>query len=119
LARSRASRRVSGGTAIEQAREEGNPEHGPAAVDEQAAEAELGLGSTVAVILLVVVCALLVVLPAAIALQAPSVPVGWLAAGGGGFIGVILSLKLAAGAWGVAAHLWSVYPGRVVTVNAN
>ena len=113
------SRRVSGGTAIEQAGEEGDLEHGPAAVDEQEAEAELGLGSTLAVILLVVVCALLVVLPAAIALQAPSVPVGWLAAGAGGFVGVIFSLKLAAAAWGMAAQLWSVYPARVITENGN
>jgi hypothetical protein len=94
-------------------------EHRPAAVDEQAAGAELGLGSTVAMILLVVVSALLAVLPAAVALQAPAVPVGWLAAGAGGFVGVIFSLKLVAGALGMAAQLRSAYPSRVVTENAN
>jgi hypothetical protein len=113
------SRSVSGGTAIEQAGGEGDLEHRPAAVDEQEAEAEPGLGSTVAMILLIVASVLLAVLPAAIALQAPSVPAGWVAAGVGGCVGVILSFKLAAGAWGVAAHLWSAYPARVVTVSAN
>ena len=94
-------------------------EHGPAAVDDQEAEAELGLGSTVAMILLVVVGALLAVLPAAVALRVSALAVGWLAAGVGGFVGAIFTLKLAAGAWGVAAHVWSAYPARVVTGNAN
>ena len=70
-------------------------------------------------ILLVIVCALLAVVPAAVALQAPALPVRWLAAGAGGFVGVIFSLKLAAGAWGMAAQLSSAYPSRVITENAN
>jgi len=91
----------------------------PAAVDVQESEAEPGLGSTAAVILVVVVGALLAVLPAAVVLQAPTVPVGWVAAGVGGLVGVTFSLKLAAGAWGVVAYMWSAYPARVVTQNAN
>jgi hypothetical protein len=94
-------------------------EHRPAADDEQEAELEPGFGSAAAMILVIVVGALLAVLPAAIALQAPSVPVEWLAASLGGFVGVTFSFKLAAGAWGVVAHLWSMYPARVVTENAN
>lgn len=91
-------------------------EHRPAAVDEQEAEPEeLGLGSAVAMILVAVVCVLLAVLPVAVALQAPALPVGWLAAGLGSFVWVIFSLKLVTGAWGVAAQLWSAYPARVVT----
>ena len=90
-------------------------ENRPAGVDEQEAEPEeLGLGSAVAMILVAVVCLLLAVLPGAVALQAPSLPVGWVAPGVGSLVGVIFSLKLVAGALGVAAHLWSAYPARVV-----
>jgi hypothetical protein len=113
------SRRVSGGTAIEQAGGESNVKLRSAAVEVQETEAEPGLGSTAAMILVVVVCALLAMLPAAVALQAPTVPVGWVAAGVSGLVGVTFSLKLAAGAWGVVAHLWSAYPARVVTEYAN
>ncbi|HEV1991929.1 MAG TPA: hypothetical protein VGR34_03580 [Candidatus Dormibacteraeota bacterium] len=95
-------------------------EHGPAAVDEDEAEPEeLGLGSAVAMIVVVVACVLLSVLPAAVALQAPALPEEWVAAGAGGFVGVIFSLKLASVAWGVAARLWSAYPARVVPGAAN
>jgi hypothetical protein len=35
------------------------------------------------------------------------------------FVGVIFSVKFAAGAWGVLAHLWGAYPARVVTGSVN
>jgi hypothetical protein len=40
------------------------------------------------------------------------------AAAVGGFVGFIFSVKLAAIAWGVAVQLWSAYPARIVTENA-
>ena len=91
---------------MERAGVESDMERRPAAVDEQGLELEEpGSGSAVAIIVVAVVCLLLAVLPAAVALHAPALPEGWVAAGAGGFVGVIFSLKLAAGAWGVAAHV--------------
>lgn len=70
-------------------------------VDERESElAEIGPGSAVALILLVVACVLLAVLPAAVALQAPTPGLGWVATAVGTSVGVIFSLKLGAGAWG-------------------
>jgi hypothetical protein len=89
-------------------------------VDELEAEpAELGLGSAAAMILVVVACLLLAVLPAAVALQAPGLPAGWVVAGLGSFVGFIFSLKLVAGAWGVVVHLLSAHPARRIAGNAN
>jgi hypothetical protein len=113
------SRSVSGGAAIEQARGERDFDRRSAAVDEHELESEPGLGSAVAMILVPAVCALLAVIPAAVALQAPALPPGWVAAGACAFVGVISSVKLAAGAWGVVAHLWGAYPARVVTGSVN
>jgi len=94
-------------------------EHRPAAVDEQGLEPEeIGSGSAVAIVVVAVVCGLLAALPAAVALHAPGLPEGWVAAALGGFAGIIFSLKLAAGAWGVVAHLWSGYPAPVVSDSA-
>jgi len=94
-------------------------EHRPAAVDEQGLEPEeIGSGSAVAIVVVAVACGLLAALPAAVALRAPALPVEWVAAGLGSFAGIIFSLKLAAGAWGVLAHLWSAYPAPVVSDTA-
>ena len=110
---------LKGGTAIERASVASDLEHRPAAVDDQGLELEeLGFGSAAAMILVAVVCVLLAALPAAVALRAPALPMEWVAAGLGGFVGIIFSLKLAAGACGVAAHLWSVYPAPVVSDTA-
>jgi hypothetical protein len=89
------------------------------AVDELEAELEEpGVGTAVAAVLVAVAALLLAVVPAAVALEAPLLPVGWVAAAVGGFVGFIFSVKLAAIAWGVAVQLWSAYPARVVTENA-
>lgn len=92
-----------GGAAIERAGGESD-ERRPAAVDEP--EVDLGLGSAVAMVVVVVACLLLAVLPAAIALQAPALNGGWVGAALSTFVGVVFGLKLVAGAWGVAAGLW-------------
>ena len=92
----------------------------PAAVDEPEAETdEFGPGTAVAMILVALACTLLVVLPAGIALRAPALPAGWVAVGLGSVVGVTFSLKFVAVVWAAAAHLWSAYPARVVTENAN
>jgi hypothetical protein len=94
-------------------------EQRPAAVDEQGLEPEeLGSRPAVAIIVVAAVCVLLAALPAAVALHAPGLPEGWVAAALGGVVGVIFSLKLVAGAWGVVAHLWSAYPAPVVSDTA-
>ena len=81
-------------------------------------EAELEepcLGSAVAGVLVALAALLLAVVPAAVALDAPILHLGWLAAGSGGVVGFIFSVKLGAIAWGVAAQLWSAHPAGVVT----
>jgi hypothetical protein len=85
-------------------------------VDEQGPELEeLGSGSAVAILVVAAACVLLAALPAAVALRASAVPVESVAAAIGSFVGVVFSLKLAVGAWGVAAHLWSAYPDPVIS----
>jgi len=109
---------VRGGTAIEQVGVKRDLQN-RSAVDELEAELEEpGLGTAVAAILVAVAALVLAVVPAAVALEAPLLPVGWVAAAIGGFVGIIFSLKLAAIAWGVAVQLWSAYPTRVVIENA-
>ncbi|GAC1474953.1 MAG: hypothetical protein PVSMB3_13240 [Candidatus Dormibacteraceae bacterium] len=72
-------------------------------------------GTAVAAVLVALAALLLAAVPAAVALDAPILHLGWLAAGLGGVFGFILSVKLGAIAWGVAAQLWSAYPAGVVT----
>lgn len=108
-----------GGIAIERIGAESDLEHWPAANELEPQPEELTFGSAVAMILVVVACVLLAMLPVAVALHAPAPPEGWVAAGAGGFVGVVFSLKLAAGAWGVAAQLSGAYPAHVVTGNVD
>jgi hypothetical protein len=85
-------------------------------VDEQGLESErLGSRSAVAILVVALACVLLAALPAAVALRAPALRVEWVAAGLGSLVGIVFSLKLAAGAWGVVAHLWSAYPAPVIS----
>jgi hypothetical protein len=88
-------------------------------VDGLAAELEEpGLGTALAVIVVAVAALLLAVVPAAVALEASLVPVGWVAAALGGFAGFIFSLKLGVIVWGTAVQLWGARPARAVTENA-
>ena len=107
-----------GGIAIERIGAESDLEAWSAANELEPQPEELTFGSAVAMILVVVACVLLAMLPVAVALQAPAPPEGWVAAGLGTLIVIIFSLKLAAGAWGVAAQLRGAY-ANVVTGNVD
>ena len=77
------------------------------------------LGSTVAVVLAACAAMSLAILPAAIAVHAPGVPPGWVAAAVGTLASVIAMGKLAAMALGAASRLWGLHRASVSAAYAD
>jgi len=80
---------------------------------------EPGLGTAVALIVIVCAATLLAILPAAIALNAPGIAPGWMAGAAGTLAAAIAMGKLAAMTWAAGSRLWDLHLASVAAAYAD